>query len=359
MQRRSQNATYNLQSSNMENDIIQLQTENIENRIFVIRNQQVMIDRDLALLYGVETRVLNQAVKRNIERFPNRYMFQLTKDEQDQYDILRLQNATIINSGQPLRSQYVILNNVGEMSLKSQSVTLNDLKPQNATSNLRGKHSKYLSYAFTEQGVAMLSSVLRSETAVQVSIRIMDAFVAMRRFLQNNAQIFVELGSIKQHLIESDLHHKENDQKIERLFTLMDRYKIEEKQGIFFQGQIFDAYAKFESFIQQAKKEIILIDQYVDLSVLERLSKKRKGVNVSIYTKAQTPLTAQDIQQFNAQYPTLVVQHTSKMHDRFLIIDHATIYHIGASLKDLGKKCFAFEILEDAPTLIPAILANL
>ena len=344
LQRRLQNTTSNLQSSYMENDIIQLQTESIENRIFVIRNQQVMIDRDLALLYGVETRVINQAVKRNISRFPERFMFQLTKEEQEQY--------------LSLTSQIVTLNE-DEDSLKSQIVTLNDLKPQNATSNLRGKHSKYLSYAFTEQGVAMLSSVLRSETAVQVSIRIMDAFVAMRRFLQNNAQIFVELGSIKQHLIESDLHHKENDQKIERLFTLMDRYKIEEKQGIFFQGQIFDAYAKFESFIQQAKKEIILIDQYVNLSVLERLSKKRKGVNVSIYTKAQTPLTAQDIQQFNAQYPTLVVQHTSKMHDRFLIIDHATIYHIGASLKDLGKKCFAFEILEDAPTLIPAIFANI
>lgn len=330
----------------MENDIIQLQTENIENRIFVVRNQQVMIDRDLALLYGVETRVINQAVKRNFNRFPERFMFQLTKEEQEQYF--------------SLKSQTVILNeDVNLNSLKSQIVTLDDLKSQNATSNLRGKHSKYLSYAFTEQGVAMLSSVLRSETAVQVSIRIMDAFVAMRRFLQNNAQIFVELGSIKQHLIESDLHHKENDQKIERLFTLMDRYKIEEKQGIFFQGQIFDAYAKFESFIQQAKKEIILIDQYVDLSVLERLTKKRKSVNVSIYTKAQTPLTIQDIQQFNAQYPTLTVHHTSKMHDRFLIIDHATIYHIGASLKDLGKKCFAFEILEDAPTLIPAILANL
>lgn len=330
----------------MGNDIIQLQTENIESRIFVIRNQQVMLDRDLALLYGVETRVINQAVKRNFNRFPERFMFQLTKEEQEQFF--------------SLKSQTVILNeDVNLNSLKSQIVTLDDLKSQNATSNLRGKHSKYLSYAFTEQGVAMLSSVLRSETAVQVSIRIMDAFVAMRRFLQNNAQIFVELGSIKQHLIESDLHHKENDQKIERLFTLMDRYKIEEKQGIFFQGQIFDAYAKFESFIQQAKKEIILIDQYVDLSVLERLTKKRKGVNVSIYTKTQTPLTAQDIQQFNAQYPTLTVHHTSKMHDRFLIIDHTIIYHIGASLKDLGKKCFAFEILEEAPTLIPAILANL
>ena len=343
MQRRSQNATYNLQSSNMENDIVQLQTENIENRIFVIRNQQVMIDRDLALLYGVETRVINQAVKRNISRFPERFMFQLTKEEQEQYF--------------SLKSQIVILNE-DEDAIKSQIVTLNNLKSQNVTSNLRGKHSKYLSYAFTEQGVAMLSSVLRSDTAVQVSIRIMDAFVAMRRFLQNNAQIFVELGSIKQHLIASDLHHKENDQKIEQLFTLMDKYKIEDKQGIFFQGQIFDAYAKFESFIQQAKKEIILIDQYVDLSVLERLTKKRKGVNVTIYTKTHTPLTTQDIQQFNTQYPTLSVHHTTKMHDRFLIIDNSIIYHIGASLKDLGKKCFAFEILEDASTLVPAILAN-
>ena len=313
----------------MENSIVQLQAENIENRIFFIRNQQVMIDRDLALLYGVETKRLNEQVKRNIDRFPERFMFQLTKEEQEYYDCQR-----------------------------SQFATLDDLKSQNATLNTRGKYSKYLSYAFTEQGVAMLSSVLRSETAVQVSIRIMDAFVAMRRFLQNNAQIFVELGSIKQHLIESDLHHKENDQKIERLFTLMDKYKIEDKQGIFFQGQIFDAYAKFESFIQQAKKEIILIDQYVDLSVLERLTKKCKGVNVSIYTKTHTPLNAQDIQQFNAQYPTLSVHHTTKMHDRFLIIDRTTIYHIGASLKDLGKKCFAFEILEDATTLIPAILAN-
>lgn len=335
----------------MDNSIVQLQAESIENRIFVIRNQQVMIDRDLAQLYGIETKVLNQAVKRNIERFPERFMFQLTKIEQEHYVLLRSQNAIS-------RSQTVTLNDTGESPLWSQIVTLNDLKSQNATSNLRGKHSKYLSYAFTEQGVAMLSSVLRNETAVQVSIRIMDAFVAMRRFLQNNAQIFVELGSIKQHLIESDLHHKENDQKIERLFTLMDKYKVEDKQGIFFQGQIFDAYAKFESFIQQAKKEIILIDQYVDLSVLERLKKKRKGVNVTIFTKTHTQLTAQDIQQYNAQYPTLSVQHTTKMHDRFLIIDNSIIYHIGASLKDLGKKCFAFEILEDASTLIPAILAN-
>jgi len=300
----------------MGKEITHLQTTEIENKILVIRNCQVMIDRDLATLYGVETKRLNEQVKRNIERFPEDFCFQLNKEEFENW-----------------RSQF-------------------------ATSNVDKMGIRRAPYAFTEQGVAMLSAVLKSETAIQASIQIMKAFVAMRRFLQNNAQIFVELGSIKQHLIESDLHHRENDQKIERLFTLMDKYKIEDKQGIFFQGQIFDAYAKFESFIQQAKKEIILFDQYVDLSVLERLTKKRKGVNVTIYTKAHTPLTKQDVQQFNAQYPTLSVHHTTKMHDRFLIIDRTTIYHIGASLKDLGKKCFAFEILEDASTLLPAILAN-
>ena len=300
----------------MGKDISHLQTTEIENKILVIRNCQVMIDRDLATLYGVETKRLNEQVKRNIERFPEDFCFQLNKEEFENW-----------------RSQF-------------------------ATSNVDKMGVRRAPYAYTEQGVAMLSAVLKSETAIQASIQIMKAFVAMRRFLQNNAQIFVELGSIKQHLIESDLHHKENDQKIERLFTLMDRYKIEDKQGIFFQGQIFDAYAKFESFIQQAKKEIILIDQYVDLTVLERLAKKQKGVAVTIYTSSKAPLTAQDVQQFNKQYPTLTTSHTSTMHDRFLIIDHSIIYHIGASLKDLGKKCFAFEILEDASTLIPAILAN-
>ena len=204
----------------------------------------------------------------------------------------------------------------------------------------------------------MLASVLTSKTAIEVCVRIMDAFVAMRRFLQNNAQIFVELNTIKKHLMENDLHQLENDKKIEHLLSIMDRYRLEEKQGIFFQGQIFDAYAKFESFIQSAKQEIILIDQYVDLSVLERLTKKQNGVTVTIYTHPRTSLTSQDIQRFNAQYPTLTLQHSTSIHDRFIIIDHATLYHIGASLKDLGKKCFAFEIMEDAAGLIPMILAN-
>ena len=212
-------------------------------------------------------------------------------------------------------------------------------------------------YAFTEQGVAMLSAVLKSETAVRVSIQIMNAFVSMRHFLQNNAELFAELKTIQQHQINTDVHLKETDKKVDELFSLMDKYNVKETQGIFFQGQIFDAYAKFESFLSAAKKEIILIDNYVDLSILQRLTKKKTGVSVTIYTDPKTKLTAQDVQTFNAQYPTLTVNQTTKTHDRFLIIDNSTIYHIGASLKDLGKKCFGFSILDSS--FIPMVLGNL
>lgn len=305
----------------MENEVAVIQ-----NKIIVLRNQQVMIDRDIAELYGVEIRTLNQAVKRNIERFPERFMFQLTKDEQQEID-------------ERLRSQIVIIEN------------------QSKPENLRGRHSKYLPYAFTEQGCAMLSAILKSEAAVQASIKIMDAFVAMRHFLQSNAEIFSEMNHIKRQLRDTTIHQIEADKRIDELFTRMDRFAIDDTQGIFFQGQIFDAYAKFESFIAQAQKSIVLIDNYVDLSVLERLAKKSSGVAVTIYTTPQTRLTAQDVQQFNAQYPPLDLKFTTSMHDRFLIIDDSTLYHIGASLKDLGKRCFAFDLFD--ASFIPDILAKL
>ncbi len=299
----------------MENQISILEENSIRSKIHVIRGQQVMLDRDLAALYGVETKVMNQAVKRNIERFPENFMFQLSENE---YEIWRSQFVT---------------SNSDKMGLR---------RPP---------------YAFTEQGVAMLSAVLKSETAIKVSIQIMNAFVSMRHFFQNNAEIFVELKTMRQHQIDTDIHLNETDKKVDELFSLMDKYNINETQGIFFQGQIFDAYAKFESFLAAAKKEIILIDNYVDLSILQRLAKKKKGVNVTIYTDPKTKLTAQDVQTFNAQYPTLTLNHTTKTHDRFLIIDKATIYHIGASLKDLGKKCFGFSILDSS--FIPMVLKNL
>ena len=242
----------------MENEISNLQ---IEKKIFVIRSVQVMIDRDIAELYGVETKRLNEQVKRNIERFPEEFMFQLTRDEMDSW----------------------ILQNVISNCSRSQIATLN---------KGRGSNIKYLPYVFTEQGCAMLSAVLKSDTAVQVSIQIMKAFVSMRHFVQSNSEIFAELKSIRQHQIETDVHLNESDKKIDQLFTLMDKYNVKDTQGIFFQGQIFDAYVKFESFIQAAKKEIVLIDGYVDLSVLQRLAKKQKGVNVTIYTDPKTNIPA-------------------------------------------------------------------
>lgn len=280
----------------------------IQNKILVIRNQQVMIDRDIAELYGVETKRLNEQVKRNIERFPDEFCFQLNDSE------------------------------------------FHNWKSQFATSNSDKMGLRKKPYAFTEHGVTMLATVLKSETAVKASIQIVKAFVSMRKFLLNNAQIFQRLDSLEMHRIESD-------KRIDELFDRMDRYAIDDTQGIFFQGQIFDAYAKFESFIAQARQSIVLIDNYIDLSVLERFAKKNAGVQVTIYTNPQTTVTEQDVQRFNAQYPLLEVKHTTAMHDRFLIIDNQTLYHIGASLKDLGKRCFAFDVFDSS--FIADIMARL
>lgn len=321
----------------MENEISTLQ---IEKKIFVIRGVQVMIDRDIAELYGVETRRLNEQVKRNIERFPEEFMFQLNEEEFENW-----------------KSQ-IVISNPGNDNWMSQFATSNsNLKSQIAISSSDKMGLRKRPFAFTEHGVTMLASVLKSEIAVKASIQIVKAFVSMRHFVQSNSQIFAELKSIREHQFNTDIHLKESDKRIDQLFTLMDKYNINDTQGIFFQAQIFDAYAKFESFIQSAQKEIILIDNYVDLSVLQRLAKKKKGVNIIIYTDPKTKLTAQDIQTFNAQYPTINLNHTTKMHDRFMIIDNKVLYHIGASLKDLGKKCFAFEILDSS--FIPDILKNI
>ena len=321
----------------MENEISILQ---IEKKIFVIRGVQIMIDRDIAELYGVETRRLNEQVKRNIERFPEEFMFQLNEEEFENW-----------------KSQ-IVISNPGNDNWMSQIATSNsNLKSQIAISSSDKMGLRKRPFAFTEHGVTMLASVLKSEIAVKASIQIVKAFVSMRHFVQSNSQIFAELKSIREHQLNTDIHLKESDKRIDQLFTLMDKYNINDTQGIFFQGQIFDAYAKFESFIQSAQKEIILIDNYVDLSVLQRLAKKKKGVKIIIYTDPKTKLTAQDIQTFNAQYPTIILNHTTKMHDRFMIIDNKVLYHIGASLKDLGKKCFAFEILDSS--LIPDILKNI
>ena len=277
----------------------------IKSMIFVVRNQQVMIDSDLAMLYQVETKRLNEAVKRNIARFPEEFRFQLTEEETE--------------------------------SLRSQFATLNE-------NDGRGKHRKYLPYVFTEQGIAMLSAVLRSDVAIQVSISIMKSFVEMRRFIANNTLLFERISTVELRQLE---YQKQTDEKLEQIFEYISEHE-ESSQKIFFDGQIYDAFSLIVNLIQKADKEITLIDGYVDVGTLNLLSKKKSDVEVTIYTKKQTMLTKADVKNFNAQYPTLKIKYTEVFHDRFLILDRTTAYHIGASLKDAGKKCFGINLIQDA-----------
>ena len=276
--------------------------DNIEPLIKVIRGQQVMLDRDLATLYGVETKRLNEQVKRNMERFPERFRFQLTKEEM---------NELVTNCDR-----------------------FNSLK-----------HSTVRSYAFTEQGVAMLSTVLRSETAIRVSIRIMDAFVAMRRFMVTNAEVFQRLSTMEYHQLEMQQHMQESDKRIEEVFRRLDEGNAKPKQGVFYNGQIYDAYTFVSDLIKSAKKRIVLIDNYVDETVLTLLDKREEGVSAVIYTQQISRQFQLDIDRHNAQYAPVDVETFRLSHDRFLCIDD-DVYHIGASIKDLGKKWFGFSKME-------------
>lgn len=272
-----------------------INVEDIRNRIYTIRGVQVMLDEDLALLYGVETRVLNQAVKRNKERFLEEFMFQLTENE------------------------------------------LNILKSQIVISSWGGRRTK--PYVFTEQGVAMLSAVLKSETAVKISVQIINAFVVMRRFIASNAQIFQKLDTL-------EIKQLETDKKIDYVLNAIESKEIQLKQGIFFEGQIFDAYKFVADLIRIAQKSIILIDNYIDDSVLTILTKRRKNVRVIIFTKSISKQLALDVKKYNEQYPPIEIKEFKNSHDRFIIMDYTTIYHFGASLKDLGKKWFAFSKMD-------------
>ena len=274
--------------------------DNIESLIKVIRGQQVMLDKDLAILYGVETRVLNQTVKRNIERFPDDFRFELSREE-------------------CLRSQIVI-------------------------SNGRGGN-RYSTYAFTEQGVAMLSSVLRSQTAIEVNIQIMRAFVSMRHFMVNNASVFNRLETMEYHQLEMQQHQQETDKRIDEVFRRLDEGNAKPKQGVFYNGQIYDAYTFVSDLIKSAKKRIVLIDNYVDETVLTLLDKRDNNVSAIIYTQQISRQFQLDIDRHNAQYAPIDVETFRLSHDRFLCIDD-DVYHIGASIKDLGKKWFGFSKME-------------
>ena len=273
--------------------------EDIKRLIYTIRGKQVMLDSDVANIYHCETKYVNRVVKRNIERFPEEFCFQLNENE---FEVLRCQFVTLNKNG-------------------------------------RGQHRKYLPYVFTEQGIAMLSALLKSDIAVSVSVNIMKAFIEMRKFLMMNGQVFERLTSVENKL-------SEHDKKFNIIF---DQLQLEEniKQRVFFEGQIYDAYSLIIDIIKKANKKILIIDNYIDDSVLKMLTKKKNNVEVVILTSNKTNIQNIDIQIFNKEYPILKVARTNKFHDRFIVIDSKEMYHLGASIKDLGKKCFGINKIED------------
>ncbi len=275
---------------------VAISQKQIENRIFTVRGNQVMIDRDLAEMYQVETKVLNQAVKRNIERFPELFRFQLSDSE------------------------------------KTELVT-------NCDRFESLKHSSNNPFAFTEQGVAMLSAILRSETAVKVSIQIISAFVEMRKLIAGHSGLLQRIDRVEHKQIETD-------QKFEQVFKALESKDMIPNQGIFFNGQVFDAYELASKIIRSALERIVLIDNYVDENTLTHLAKKKKGVNVLLLSKSISKQLKLDVQKANEQYGNFKLLEFAKSHDRFLVIDNKEVYHLGASLKDLGKKWFAFSKMD-------------
>ena len=287
----------------MNENIELIEAEEIQNLIYTIRGKQVMLDSDVASLYNYTTKNINKAVKRNIERFPEEFCFQLTEEE--------LKN---------LRFQ------IGTSSLKNK--------------NYGGR--RYLPYVFTEQGIAMLAGILKNDIAVKVSINIIKAFIEMRKILKLNSNFHFEneLYSVQEKI-------KEHDKKFDQVFDQLQKKQIEE-QKIFFQGQIWDSYSLIIDLIQKANKKIVIIDNYVDKTILDMLTKKREKVEVVIITSTDNnKIQNIDIKKFNTQYPILKLARKDFFHDRFIIIDNQELYHCGASIKDLGKKCFGINKIED------------
>lgn len=274
---------------------LKVSQKQIEDNIFTIRNSQVMIDRDLAEIYQVEVKRLNEQVKRNIERFPEAFRFQLSDTE-----------------------KLELVANCDRFALL--------------------KHSSSNPFAFTEQGIAMLSAVLRSVTAIKVSIQIINAFVEMRQTIALHNGLLQRIDSIERKQIATE-------QKFEQVFTALEGNTLP-TQGVFFEGQVFDAYLLASKIIRTAKSNIVLIDNYINESTLTHLSKKNASVNVQLLTKNISKQLQLDVQKVNLQYPIFTINQFSQSHDRFLIIDHNEVYHLGASLKDLGKKWFAFSKLD-------------
>lgn len=297
-------------------DIVKhISSEHIQNMIFSVRDVQIMLDSDLAKIFGVETKIFNQIITQNIDRFPDSFRFQLVQKE---YENLKSQNLTLI------------------------------------TRLEQERHKKNLPYAFTEQGVSMLSSVLHGEIAINVCIKIINAFAEIRRFLLENSSVFFQLENVARRQI---IFESEADKKFEIVFKALGRQKKTLSQGIFYKGQIYDAHVFVSDLIRSAEKSLVLIDNYVDDTVLTLLSKRKTSVFTTICTQPLSKQFLLDIQKHNQQYSSIEIKICHTIHDRFLIIDDEAVYHIGASLKDMGKHCFAFSKMElNAADILNAII---
>lgn len=296
------NEKNNIAPTNEELNVVKYETENIKNLIYTIRGKQVMIDSDVAMLYQCETKYVNRVVKRNSERFPEEFCFQLTEKE---FSNLRCQIVT--------------------SSLKKQ--------------NYGGR--RYLPYVFTEQGIAMLSALLKSDIAIKVSINIMKAFIEMRKFILINGQVFDRLTNVEYKLLEQNKMLTDHEKKFEKVFDELQKNKETEfKQQIFFNGQIYDAYSLIIDIIKTAQEKILIIDNYVDDSILKMLAKKNKNVEAVMLTSEKSNISKLDIQKFNKEYPILKLAYTNKFHDRFIVIDNKELYHCRCLTKRFREKVF-------------------
>ena len=287
----------------------------IRSRIFTIRSVQVMLDRDLAELYGVATKRLNEQVKRNVERFPSTFMFHLSSDEMSE----------LVANCDRFKSM---------------------------------KHSSVPMTAFTEHGILMLASVLKSDVAIKASIRITETFVAMRRTLASIAPLLARIEATERRQLKLEDSQVRNEERFKLILDAMQDKKFP-PQKVFFDGQVYDAFEQMKKFVRMAKKELVIIDPYFADCVLPLIAQKRTGVQVQVVKNSRNKLLHDvDVQQFNAQYKnSLTVTVSDNFHDRFLIIDKTTLIHVGASLNHLGKKCFAFSSLDKSN--IPDIIAKI
>ena len=299
----------NIVPKNVELDETIYDADKIKNLIYNIRGKQVMLDSNVAMLYHYKTKRINETVQRNKERFPENFCFQLTE--------LETKNL-------------------------NKNINWSQIATASAIDEKKFRNKRYSPYAFTEQGIAMLSGLLKNDVAVQISINIMNAFVEMRKFIVNNGKVFERLTNVEYKLLE-------HDKKFDEVFNeLQENEENKFQQQIFYNGQIYDAYSLIVDIIKSAKNKIVIIDNYIDDSILKMLSKKENNVEVVILTSSNTTISKLDVTKFNKQYPTLKVATTNNFHDRFILIDGTDLYHCGASLKDLGKKCFAINKIEDS-----------